>query len=118
MPAALAVEPGTLFADWEVIEEAERRRMPNGAIHRQFLCRCTSCNETVKVVSLLNLRSGGSLRCRQCAEKLKSDSYREKKHHLTMVAVGVLKCLPDFTEEQFTAVFEACMAEAQKRGVD
>ena len=56
---------GQDFGYWHVIERAENDK--NG--QAQWLCKCTKCNETIKIVKGGHLRGGRSKQCPNCSVK-------------------------------------------------
>lgn len=57
---------GQDFGYWHVIERAENDKGGKA----MWLCKCTKCNETVKVVSGGHLRGGRSKQCPNCSLKV------------------------------------------------
>ena len=56
---------GQDFGYWHVIERAENDKQGQA----QWLCKCTKCNETIKVVKGGHLRGGRSKQCPSCSVK-------------------------------------------------
>lgn len=56
---------GQDFGYWHVIERAKNG--PGG--RSKWLCKCTKCNETVKIVDGGHLRGGRSKQCKKCGLK-------------------------------------------------
>ena len=56
---------GQDFGYWHVIERAENDKQGQA----QWLCKCTKCNETIKVVKGGHLRGGRSKQCPNCSVK-------------------------------------------------
>lgn len=56
---------GQTFGYWKVLQRGENTK--NG--QAMWLCKCTKCNETVKLVRGRHLRSGRSKACTSCRQK-------------------------------------------------
>jgi hypothetical protein len=67
--SADAIEAGTMFGFWQVVDPTKRREeVPGVSAHdkpreAKILCHCTACGETTKLVFLKYLLSGRSRSC-------------------------------------------------------
>ena len=84
---------GQDFGYWHVIERAENDKGGKA----MWLCKCTKCNETVKVVSGGHLRGGRSKQCPNCSLKVMIEAGVKNEQGKTY---GFLKVERRATEEE------------------